>query len=156
MRVILFKGRSAYDALRIFTDGLAQAFAARGFEPVIIDIPAEPDLAAALRREAAASPIALAHSFTLLGEWRDGEGRTVGEILGAPQVIQFVDYPFTHMQRLDGCTRAAAILVIDESHAEAIASVYGPDHFAHLGFCPHAAIGQAAPREGDALSLIHI
>jgi len=150
MRVILVKGRSAYDALRIFTDGLAQAFAARGYEPVILDAPAEPDLPAALRREAAAGPVALMHSFTLLGEWRDGEGRTAGEILGAPQVIQYVDYPFTHMQRIDGTSRAAAILTIDESHAEAIRSVYGADHFAHVGFCPHAAIGEPNPREPDA------
>ena len=150
MRVMLIKGRSAYDALRIFTDGLAEAFAARGYQPVVLDVPAEPDLAAALRREAAVGPITLVHSFTLLGEWRDGEGRTVGEITGAPHVIQFVDYPFTHMQRLDGCTRAAAILTIDESHVEAINSVYGADHFAHVGFCPHAAIGQPAPREADA------
>ena len=150
MRVILVKGRSAYDALRIFSDGLEQAFAARGFEPVILDVPAEPDLAAALRREAAAGPVALIHSFTLLGEWRDGEGRTVGQIAGAPHVIQYVDYPFTHMQRLDGCTRDAAILTIDESHAEAIQSVYGQNHFAYVGFCPHAAIGEPAPREPDA------
>lgn len=150
MRVILIKGRSGYDALRIFTDGLAEAFAARGYQPVVLDVPAEPDLAAALRREAAAGPVALVHAFTLLGEWRDGEGRSVGEIVGAPQVIQFVDYPFTHMQRLDGCTRAAAILTIDPSHADAINAVYGPDHFAHVGFCPHAAIGQPAPREVDA------
>ena len=47
MRVILIKGRSGYDALRIFTDGLAEAFAARGYQPAVLDVPAEPDLAAA-------------------------------------------------------------------------------------------------------------
>ena len=64
MRVILIKGRSGYDALRIFTDGLAEAFAARGYQPAVLDVPAEPDLAAALRREAAAGPPRKAGGWT--------------------------------------------------------------------------------------------
>jgi hypothetical protein len=149
MRVILLKGRSAYEALRIFTDGLAAAFRARGYEVSVIDAPAEPDLPAALRRDAASGPVALVHSFTILGEWRGGDGRSVGEIVEAPHVIQYVDYPMTHMQRLDGTAAQSAILTIDPTHAEAIVSTYGEGRFAHVGFCPHAAVGEAAPPEAD-------
>ena len=38
MRVVLFKGVSAYGATRTFIDEAAAAFTRRGFEPAIIDV----------------------------------------------------------------------------------------------------------------------
>lgn len=149
VRVILIKGESAYDALRVFIDQLAAAFAERGYRPQIIDGPAEPDLDAAFHRAAKAEPSALVFTFNILGDYRDAEGRTLGQIFGAPHVIQYVDYPLTHWIALDRTAPDTALLTIDESHVAAMRQIYGPDHFAHVGFSPHAAIGEPAALAAD-------
>lgn len=149
VRVILIKGQSAYDALRVFIDELAGAFAARGYRPEIIDGLAEPDLDAAFHRAAAVGPTSLVFTFNILGDYRDAAGRTLGQIFGAPHVIQYVDYPLTHWVAMDRTARDTAILTIDESHAAAVRSIYGADHFAHVGFLPHAAIGGVAQVSAD-------
>jgi spore maturation protein CgeB len=64
--------------------------------------------------------------------------------------LQFVDYPLTHAERLDQFARSAALLTVDETHVDAITSIYGAQHFAYVGFSPHAAIGEPAPRAKDA------
>jgi hypothetical protein len=150
MRVVLIKAASGYGALGLFIDALAEAFQRRGHEPVVIDAAAEADLGAALLRTAAEGPAALAYSFGF-GEFRSADDRSVGELVGAPHVVHHVDYPLTHALRLDETPRETALLVVDESHVDAIAATYGPDHFAFVGFCPHAAIGApvAVPDSGE-------
>ncbi len=150
MRVVLIKGRSAYDALRAFTDGCAEAFRRRGFDTTIIDAAESAEVGPALAAAAADGPVRMVHSFSILGDYRDESGRTVGDIAGAPHVIQLVDHPLAHMMRLDRTSRSAAVLVVDHSHVDAIRSVYGAEHFAHVGFCPHAAVGDPALGEPDA------
>ena len=150
MRVVLFKGVSAYGATRTFIDEAAAAFERRGYEASIIDVLPGMDLPAALRAEAEAGPIALAYSFVILGEFRDGDGRSIGQMLDAPHVLHHVDYPLTHIGRLNGASPDTAVLVIDETHVEAIVSTLGADRFAYVGFCPHAASGEPAPEAPDA------
>lgn len=140
MRAILIKGRSAYGALRVFIDELAEAFSRAGIDPAIIDGTVEPDLAAALRREAAAGA-ELVFSFNILGDFTD-RGQSVGALAGAPHVIHYVDYPITHWSALDATSPETALLCVDRTHPVAVRSIYGPDRFAHLGFCPHAAVGE--------------
>ena len=150
MRVILFKGASAYGATRTFIDEAAAAFERKGYAPTIIDVLPGMDLAAALRAEAQAGPIALAYSIAILGEFRDPDGRSIGEMLGAPHVLHHVDYPLTHIERLAATSPDTAILVIDETHVEAVVSTLGEGRFAHVAFCPHAASGTPAPDDADA------
>lgn len=149
MRVILIKGASAYDALRVFIDELAAAFAERGHHPEIIDGLAEPNLEAAFQRAAAAGPTELVFTFNILGDYRAIDGRSLGQIFGAPHVVQYVDYPLTHWAHLDRTPRDTAILTIDESHVAAVRGVYGADRFAHVAFSPHAAVGALAPAAPD-------
>ena len=120
MRVVLFKGASAYGATRTFIDEAAAAFERKGYAPTIIDVLPGMDLAAALRAEAQAGPIALAYSIAILGEFRDPDGRSIGEMLDAPHVLHHVDYPLTHIERLAATSPDTAVLVIDETHVEAV------------------------------------
>lgn len=143
MRIVLIKGQSGYDALRVFIDDVAAAFTERGYEAVVIDAVAEPDLDLAFRGAAAAGPTTLVFTFNVLGDYRDPDGRSLGQVFGAPHVIQYVDYPLTHWVALDRTATDTALLMIDESHVAAISSVYGADHFGFLGFSPHAAVGEA-------------
>jgi hypothetical protein len=147
MRVILIKGRSAYGALRLFIDEVAAAFSRAGVEPAVIDATVEPDLATALRREAAGGA-ELAFSFNILGDFTD-QGQCVTEIVGAPHVIHYVDYPLTHWPALDATSSKAALLCVDRTHPVTIRSIYGADRFAYVGFCPHAAIGQTVSPGAD-------
>lgn len=152
MRVVLVKVQSQYDSTRLFTDELAAAFAQRGFATTVIDALAEPDLDAAFDREAAAGPTLLVYSVGALGEWRDARGRSLGEIFGAPHVVQYVDYPLTHLNRLEITAEAAALLTIDRSHVAAVTSTFEPGRFAHVGFGPHGAVGQPIEHDLKAFS----
>ena len=146
MRVVLIKGQSAYGALRVFLDSLAEAFLQRGYEPVVIDL-TTPNALATINEEAAKGATALVFSFCILGEFRDGQGRSLSQIFRAPHVIQHVDYPLTHSGRLDQTPAETALLLIDKSHVNAVHSVYGEQRFAHVAFSPHAAIGSPSPLE---------
>ena len=98
MRVVLIKGQSAYDALRVFIDHLATAFLARGYEPVVIDLLGA-DPSGDVDRTAAAGGIGLVFTFNILGEYRDRRGWTLAQIFRAPHVVQYVDYPLSHHAR---------------------------------------------------------
>lgn len=146
MRVVLIKGQSAYDALRVFIDHLATAFLARGYEPVVIDLLGA-DPSGDVDRTAAAGGIGLVFTFNILGEYRDRRGWTLAQIFRAPHVVQYVDYPLTNAARLDKTAAETALLFVDESHVNAVRSVYGPERFAHTAFSPHAALGDPAGGE---------
>ena len=149
MRVILLKGGSAYDALRVFIDEIEAAFIRRGDEVRIIDLLGAPDFDPLLNAAAAGGPWDLVFSFNILAEYRDAASRSIGEILQAPHVFHYVDHPFTHLNRLERTGPAAAIMTIDRSHGEAIRSAYPAHRFGHICFCPHAAIGEQAPAAAD-------
>jgi hypothetical protein len=142
LRVILFKGRSTYDALRVFVDELQAGFVQAGHEALVVDAAAESDVGPVLLRFAAEGPVGLVFSFNILGDTRDYRGRYLGEMVGAPHVIHFVDYPLTHLERLEAIPACASLLVVDRSHVDAVRSTYGPQRFASVGFCPHGAGGE--------------
>jgi len=150
VRVILIKGRSTYDLLRAFIDDAATGFVEAGHQAEILDVVAEPDVAAGLALRARQAPVDLVYSLNILSDFRDPDGRALGEIARAPHVVHFVDHPLSHLDRLEKTPANAAVLVIDPSHAEAILSIYGPDRFGFVGFCPHACVGPTTSPGRDA------
>lgn len=150
MRAILIKGQSQYDATRVFIDGLGQALARRGIAPVVIDATTETNFGGALEQASAGGDVVFTYSIGIGGEWRDGHGRSIGQIVGAPHLLQHVDYPLTHIARLETTAPDTVILTVDPTHIASIHAVYGAGRFAHVGFCPHAAVGDAAPADADA------
>lgn len=150
MRAILIKGQSQYDATRVFIDGLSMALARRGIAPIVIDAVGQTDIGAALAQASAGGDVAFVYSICIGGEWRDTAGRSLGQICGAPHVLQHVDYPLTHAPRMEGTSPDTVILTVDPTHIEAVRGVYGPGRFAHVDFCPHAAVGDPASDDADA------
>jgi hypothetical protein len=141
-RVLLIKGVSRYDVLRDFTDAVAAAFQARGIEPVVLDtasLKSHDETHQALK---AVGPVDFAFTFYILGHYVDPQRRTLNELIGAPVVIQYIDYPLSLLEALENTDNSSAILTVDPSHAEAILKLYGPQRFAHLGFSPHAGTGE--------------
>jgi len=141
-RVLLIKGVSRYDVLRDFTDAVAAAFQERDIEPVVLDtasLKTHDEIHEALK---AVGPVDLAFTFYILGHYVDPQRRTLSELIGAPVVIQYVDYPLSLLEALENTDSSSAILTVDPSHAEAILKLYGPERFAHVGFSPHAGTGE--------------
>lgn len=148
MRVVLLKGQSAYEVLRIFIDEIAAAFERRGDEVRVIDL-LESSWPADLARAAADGGADLIYSLSIGSDYRDALGRDITGILGAPHVCHFVDHPFSHINRVEAAGPMSALLTIDPSHADAIGAAFGPGRFGFAGFCPHAAIGSPRQIPGD-------
>ena len=149
MRAVMVKGASAYDGTRLFIDEAAAAFQRAGHTVEIVDLTVEPDHWAALER-AGAGGCDLVFSINFLGESRRADGRTAAQVVGAPHVVWHVDYVLSQEPRLKATPRETAMLLVDHSQVDALNSVMGQDRYAHVGFCPHAAVGQAAPEDPDA------
>ena len=147
MHAILIKGVSQYGVLRLFVDELAEAFSRAGVRPVVIDAQ-QPDALVTALEDRSLYGARLVFTFNILGEALHGD-RPIGDVFGAPHIIQYVDHPLAHTDKLDGTTGDAGLLFVDATHAEAVERAYGPDRFAHLGFCPHAAIGEARAPDPD-------
>ena len=150
MRAVLLQGPSQYEGTRTFIDHAGAALAARGYAPDVVDLqgvaePMVPILEAAVR-----GPAAFVFSINMLGEARDGLGRSLSQIFDAPHVVWHVDYILSQEQRLAGTPPQTALLMVDPTQVDAVASIYGPARFANTGFCPHAAVGEAAPDDADA------
>lgn len=155
MRTVFIKGPSQYDATRLFSDELAAAFARRGHEAVVVDALAEDDLGALLDRAAAEGRADLVHTYFCLGDARALIGRSLSEIFGAPHVLHHVDYPLSHLAQMEATPPDTAILMVDPTHVEAVRATMGADRFAHVAFCPHAAVGEPAPLDADADAYAH-
>jgi hypothetical protein len=140
LKALLIKGQSVYDVLRLFIDDLAAAFRARGYAVFILD-PSAPEDQAALDVFIAGEPVELVFSFGIFGESKDAQGRFIGDMVGAPHIVSYVDYPLSHLTRLEATSPRVGLLMVDESHVAAIADLYPPGRFASLGFGAHAATG---------------
>jgi hypothetical protein len=142
MRAVLLKGVSRYDALRVFTDELAGDMREHGIEPVIVDmlgVATDQDI---IDRLVAAGKVDLAFTFNVLGHYSAPDGRSLSNIISAPVVVQHVDYPLTHRDRIEQTPSAHSILTVDPSHVEMLEKLYGKHRFANIRFSPHAAIGK--------------
>lgn len=149
MRALFLKGQSSYTVTRVFVDEAARAFQRRGLDAWVVDLQDADQPLDQLALEVAGERFDLVYSIGLFGELRDSAGRSVAEIVGAPHVLQYVDYPLSHYFRLANTPASTALLVVDPSHAEAVRSVYGPDRFSHVAFCPHGAVGEPHDLEPD-------
>jgi hypothetical protein len=149
VKAVLLKGASEYNVLRYAIDDIAEAFAARGWQAEIVDVSTIRDHDTLRARLRPLRPADLVFSFMILGDYvKDGE--TVSNLLGCPHVVQCVDYPPNHMKRFIEMQPQCALLLVDKSHGAVVDQVFGPDHFAALGFNPHGGIGTVAPRPADA------
>ena len=144
MRVLLIKGRSLYGGTRLFVDTAAKAFAKAGHQPEVLDLAAAAAPHDRLLEHAAESRPDLVFSISILGEFRTSDGRSLSQLYGAPHVVWHVDYILGQFPRLEATPASTALLFIDPTQVDAVVATYGPDRFDHLGFMPHAAVGEPA------------
>jgi hypothetical protein len=144
LRAVLFKGKSTYDALGAFTGEVAQAFQERGVETVVADLSGAANEHDIQDRLKDIGPVDFGFTFFVFGDYVGADGRMACDLIGAPLVIQYVDYPLTHRASLERTSSSSAILTVDPSHVDLIRKLYGPNRFVTLGFSPHAGIGKPA------------
>lgn len=149
MRAVFIKGGSQYDATRLFIDELAAAFRRRGHEAVVVDALVDEDLRDVFAAVAARGKTDLVYTIGVLGDFRDDRGRSVGQIFDAPHVVHFVDYPLSHLERLQNAAPETALLTVDPTHVDVVRSTFGDDHVAHLAFCPHGGVGEPVALDAD-------
>lgn len=149
-RIALIKGPSQYGLLRFFIDDAARAFQMRGYQTVVLDALAVENDLEIYRQLRDAAPLDLVLTIGIFGASRDEFGRSIFEATGTPHVIQYVDHPLHHRNRLVATARDSALLFIDRSHVRAVSTLYGDDRFAYFGFGPHAAQGEPVTLPADA------
>ena len=147
-RAIFFKGRSVYDGTRVFIDQAAQALRRRGWEVLICDL-TDPEVSSAfVSSPGADQKIDLLFSINILGEWRMGD-RPLADAFGARHVVWHVDNMISQIERLDQTPAQVALLAVDPTQIDAVHQLYGPERFNHVGFMPHAAVGEATDDDLD-------
>ncbi len=145
MRVALLKGQSQYGVLRDFVDEIAAGFARRGWDAQVLDFPEKCDLLVDFPRALmGAGPLDLVFSVNAFSEYHDDAGHTVADLTKAPYVLEYVDYPLNFVERFRNIPPETAVLLVDRSHIRMVDALFGENHFAYLGFCPHGGLGEPA------------
>lgn len=148
MRILVLNGVSRYDVLSTASEEITRAFCAKGHDTTLISGPQMPPPASfvqTLREQRGVDFV-----FSVFGIWGNCNRIDITEHTDAPLVLQYVDPPTSHMDDLKQTRDSAALLFIDPSHVEDMKYFFPPDHFAHLAFCPHAAIGPVQQPGHDA------
>lgn len=149
MRILLIKGFSQYGGTRLFVDLAARALSQAGHAVEVLDLLDSSDARARLNAHAPGCETDLVFTISILGEYRDPEGRSISDMYRAPHVVWHVDYVLGQTARIAATPRATSLLTIDPTQIDALRATYGPEHFHHLGFFPHPAVGTAAPDESS-------
>lgn len=154
MRALLIKGVSTYGVTPIFIDEVSMALQAAGWETVTLQVEDGAALFSILETVAGAAPFELVYSIGIFGERRDAAGRSVADVVGAPHVVQYVDYPLGSWKRLQLTPASTALLMVDPTHVDAVQSVYGRERFPYVGFSPHGGVGAPNTVEPDPQSFM--
>jgi hypothetical protein len=144
MRILIIKGQSQYGGTRLFADEAAAAFRRRGHEVEVLDVGDVADAGERLLAHAPTAGAELVFTINIAGEFRDGLGRSLSDLYGAPHVIWHTDYILSQVARLRGTPKSTAVLLVDPTQVEGVKSIYGEDRFDHIAFYPHPAVGQPA------------
>lgn len=146
MRIALFKGDFRYDAVNAFTDDLAEAFAAAGVKPMIVDMRGpRQELGQKLSDVCDADDLIALFGFNALGASIKVDGRPLYETLSAPFVSYLLEHPLFHAEALTRL-QDQPIFCVDGGHVRFMESFGAPQAYLapHAGATPPEYYG--APR----------
>ncbi len=148
-RIVLYKGQSQYDVLRVFTDQLAEAFRLLQQETVVVDLIAA-DAEEQLKK-AFAQPCDFVFSFNGIGiDFKLGE-KSLYDALGTVFVFSLVDDPLHHIPRLEAPCNNLLVTCVDRYHTNIMPYL---NQYRTFGFLPHGGCvlkedHKEAKREND-------
>lgn len=122
-RVVLFKGQSQYDVLRIFIDQLGKGFKEQNKEVVIVDLLAN-DVLQQLQN-AFQKPCDFVFAFNAMGIELQVNNRSLYDVMNVPFIASLVDDPVYHLSRLEQPVENMLITCVDRAHMNFINSYYG-------------------------------
>jgi len=131
-RIVLYKGQSQYDVLRVFTDQLAEAFRRLQQETIVVDLTAT-DAEEQLKK-AFTQPCDFVFSFNGIGiDLKLGE-KSLYDALGTVFFFSLVDDPLHHIPRLEVPCNNVLVSCVDRYHTNI--APYLNKHRT-FGFLPH-------------------
>lgn len=148
MRVLVIKGVSQYDGTRLFADSATDALVRAGHEPEVLDLQGATDPRALLHAHAQGCEADLVFTISILGEYRDPEGRSLSQAYAAPHVLWHVDYVLGQAPRINATPPDTGLMTIDPTHIDGLTAMVG-DRFKHVRFFPHPGVGDPAPDDED-------
>lgn len=128
LRIILYKGKSQYGALRMHVDRLAEAFKNIGHTPLVIDFEM-PSALNELERE-----LNIGCNFVFAFNCMGADIKVGNELLcnklNVPYVAALVDHPVYHMNsRLDTAINKFIVTCLDHKHLDFLSEQYDKNHF---------------------------
>ncbi len=132
-RVILYKGKTNYGALRLHADYLAEAFRILGHEAIIVDLN-EPDAAQFLLDTLRKPTDAILAFNAMAANIAGSANQSLYDQLQVPFFILCVDHPSTHIPRFNFDIKNLAITCLDQSHIQWCLDYYGKEKFQLLSF----------------------
>ncbi len=131
-RIVLYKGQSQYDVLRVFTDQLAEAFRRLQQKTVVVDLIAA-DAEEQLKK-AFSQPCDFVFSFNGIGiDIKLGE-KSLYDALGTVFVYALVDDPLHHIPRLETPCNNVLVTCVDRYHIYIMPYL---NQYRTFGFLPH-------------------
>ncbi|AOQ23414.1 hypothetical protein MTAT_09950 [Moorella thermoacetica] len=131
--IVIYKGQSQYDVLRVFTDQLGEAFKSLGREVYNVDLLA--NNARQQLQEAFSQPCEFVLAFNAMGIDLQISGKSLYDALSIPFIAVLVDDPIYHRERLEQPVENLMIACVDRSHINFINSYYGSQRTCF--FLPH-------------------
>lgn len=128
MKIMMYKGKSGYDALRVFADELAEHLQKRGHEVLLLDF-TEPEQVERLLFELAEGKTSffpeLVLSMNGIGaDLRSRDGRLLHNELKVPFVSYIVDHPLYHHKRLSTHLRRHHVICVNPGFAAYVKMYY--------------------------------
>ncbi|KLU65873.1 hypothetical protein DEAC_c19090 [Desulfosporosinus acididurans] len=143
-RIVLLKGQSQYDVLRIFIDQLGAAFSQQlGKEVYIVDL-LSPNMNDELNK-AFSQPCEFAVAFNAMGGAINLDNQNMYDVLDIPFVAVLVDHPLYHEERL-GLVKNMIVTCVDRDHVNYLKQV---KHQATKAFLPHGGSKWIGDNDSD-------
>lgn len=128
MKIMMYKGQSGYDALRVFADELADNLKKSGHEVLMLDFtkPEEADRTLQEIAEGKSSffPDVIVSMNGIGANLRNREGRLYHNEIGVPFVSYIVDHPLYHHGRLTTHLRNHHVICVNQGFADYVAEYY--------------------------------
>lgn len=127
MKVLIYKGQSGYDALRVFADELAAGLEQTGCQVKILDFmqqDANVKLRDIFENRDGFSPDLIFSMNGIEAGLRTDNGRLFHNETGIPFVSYIVDHPLYHHERLKTRLRNHHVICVNEGFAEYVMTYY--------------------------------
>ena len=140
MSVIVFKGQSQYDSLRLFADEFADGLIDCGVKTHVVDL-MEADFASEINQLLLKEKIEIVFAFNGVGcDFKLDDGTLLYDAMGAKYFAIYVDHPILHMERLKTSQKKSIATFIDNAHVDWANRFLTEFDFSAFGFLPHGGV----------------